>query len=279
MGLDTELGVQRVRRQARPRRRVYPVMGVLLSLGAPLGLLLLRDVLLRGWPGVAWVSAEVASHFEIYAYVSLSTLIVFAFLGYLLGQKEDRLDAESTTDALTGLPNRRRFDASLDDELGRANRYGGPLALLLIDVDKLKDINDRGGHEAGDIALRTVAQTLRDTCRTTDLAVRYGGDEFAVLAPQTDVAQGLELAARIQAALEPIRRHPTPHSVAPTLSIGVTEFDRRDRGSAESLCEAADRALYAAKAQGRDRAISIPVAAVSQIRPALSSRPHRWNRT
>lgn len=259
------------RRQPRPRRRVYPLLGALLSLGAPLGLVLLRNVLLDGWPSVGWANAEIASHSEIYSYVFFSTLIVFALLGYVLGQKEDRLEAESITDALTGLPNRRRFDARLGDDLQRARRYGGALTLLLIDVDKLKDINDRAGHEAGDKALRTVAQTLRETCRTTDLAARYGGDEFAVLAPETSVAEGLELAARIQAGLELMRSHPTSHTVAPTLSIGVTEYDRSQRSSPENLCESADRALYAAKAQGRDRAVSIPVPAVSHIRPAPSS--------
>jgi diguanylate cyclase (GGDEF)-like protein len=265
------------RRQPRLRRRVYPVVGVLLSLGAPLGLLLLRDVLLDGWPRASWIAAEIASHPEIYAYVALSTLIVFALLGYLLGQKEDHLEADSTTDSLTGLPNRRRFDARLGEELRRARRYGGALTLLLIDVDKLKDINDEGGHEAGDIALQTVAQTLRETCRTTDLAARYGGDEFAILAPETTTQQGLELATRIQRALELIRRHTASHSIAPTLSIGVTEFDRSERCSAESLCQAADRALYKAKSQGRDRAVSIPSPAVSLIRPAVSSRARTSN--
>jgi diguanylate cyclase (GGDEF)-like protein len=214
---------------------------------------------------------ELASHPDVYAYVSSSTLIVFALLGYALGLKEDHLEEESTTDALTGLSNRRRFEARLGDELRRANRYGGPLALLLIDVDKLKEINDHHGHKGGDVALCEVAQTLRAICRATDLAARYGGDEFAVLAPQTDLEQGLELATRIRGALEAIRPHRALPWVTPTLSIGVTAFNQSEHGSAESLCECADRALYAAKTQGRDRVVSVPAPAISQIRPVHST--------
>jgi len=237
---------------------VYPAAGVLLSFGAPVGLVIVRGVLDRVWPGPAWAMRELSAHPEIYAYVALSTMLVFVLLGIFLGRREDRLETWSTTDALTGLCNRRLFDTRLREELRRASRYRTPLSLAIIDVDKLKDINDQHGHGAGDEALRTVARCLRDSCRINDLAARYGGDEFAILAPGTDAAGGLELASRLRAALDDARRIRVRDAIIPTISIGIGEFDPTDRGTPERLGAAADQALYAAKSLGRNCAVSIP---------------------
>jgi diguanylate cyclase (GGDEF)-like protein len=198
--------------------------------------------------------------------VGASTFLIFVFLGFLLGRKEDVLETLSTTDALTRLPNRRLFDERLREEIRRAKRYGTPLCLLLIDVDRLKEINDRGGHEAGDAALRAVASCLRQGCRSTDVAVRYGGDEFAVLAPGTSAAQGLDLAARLRATLRSAGS--TEGHAGPTISVGVSEFHSTDRDTPDALSAFADRALYAAKSRGRNCAVSHPpIAGLAPVGP------------
>ena len=231
------------------RRRSYPVFGAVLALGAPAGLLALRATLARDVRAVV-VGAGPARRAGV-RLPHASTLTVFILLGRVLGKKEDLLEASSTTDGLTGLANRRHFDARLGGELARAARHGGPLALVLADVDGLKAINDQGGHEAGDDALRAVGEALRESCRRTDVPARVGGDEFAVLAPVTTAEQAVELANRIRETLAslPGRRK------APTISVGVADTARIASASPEALYAAADRALYAAKAAGRDRVV------------------------
>jgi diguanylate cyclase (GGDEF)-like protein len=123
---------------------------------------------------------------------------VFASFGYALGRQADALVELSRTDPLTGLRNTLDFEERLGQEAARAARYREPLALLLADVDGLKAINDRHGHRAGDLALQAVARSLRDGARLTDMAVRIGGDEFALLAPNTPRPAALALGERIR---------------------------------------------------------------------------------
>jgi two-component system chemotaxis family response regulator WspR len=158
-------------------------------------------------------------------------------------------------DALTGIANRRRFDEALDVEWQRARRQKAPLSLLLCDVDRFKDYNDKLGHPAGDLCLKKTAAALTGQLkRPADLAARYGGEEFAILLPDTDLAGALKLA-------EDCRRHleqaALPHPTAPdgiiTMSIGAASVLPGDGNTAEELVAAADAALYEAKRGGRNR--------------------------
>jgi diguanylate cyclase len=199
-----------------------------------------------------WVVSEVRADPSLFAYLSLGSLAVFVALGRTLGKRVDVLAEASITDPLTRLYNRRHLNARIVEELARAERSGGPLTVLLLDVDHLKGINDSFGHEGGDGALLAVAETLRRACRRTDLPARYGGDELAVLLPATTPEQGIQVAERIRAYLRGVSKG-LPFPV--TVSIGVADVTLAGASSAEALFEAADGALYAAKHAGRDRAV------------------------
>jgi diguanylate cyclase (GGDEF)-like protein len=167
-----------------------------------------------------------------------------------------RLEELSATDALTGLANRRRFDARLADEAQRAHRHGTSLALLLVDIDHFKLYNDHLGHPQGDRALQAVAAVLAQQGRRPgELVARIGGEEFALLLPHADAATALAVASRCHDAMETLA---LPHATSPTadhvtLSIGAAVLRLEEREDGDSLLRRADAALYAAKAAGRAR--------------------------
>lgn len=159
---------------------------------------------------------------------------------------------QAITDELTQLANRRRFTETLAVEVRRAERFGDPLGLVLADLDDFKLINDQYGHQAGDEVLRRFADVLRENVRDFDLPVRYGGEEFAVLLPETGLDGAEQLARRLQAALRRLRLPTIGGDRAPvTASFGVAAFP--SARTADELLSAADGALYRAKAAGKDR--------------------------
>ncbi len=158
------------------------------------------------------------------------------------------LEALATTDGLTGLKNHRAFQEQVMDEFRRVQRYGLPLALMVLDVDHFKQYNDLFGHPAGDQVLQQVAQTLRSGVRAVDFVARYGGEEFVILLPQTEARPAMEVAERLRGEIESHPGHLRPI----TVSIGVASAGPRIDTAAD-LIDAADRALYASKRAGRNR--------------------------
>ena len=172
-----------------------------------------------------------------------------------LGKLNADLSALASTDALTGLPNRRQFDATLNKEWYRALRDAAPLALLMIDIDRFKPLNDRYGHPTGDAFLARVgAVILHNVRRAGDMAARYGGEEFAVVLPGTATAGALDIAELIRSAVA----HADTRDLVPgghplTVSIGVAAMVPLAGGGAATLVHSADAALYQAKRGGRNR--------------------------
>mgnify|MGYP001544621132 CR=1 FL=1 len=177
-------------------------------------------------------------------------LLIFDFFGAKLLRK---LEYASTHDRLTGLKNRAAIERRLDEEIQRAERYQTPLSVLLLDIDHFKRINDRYGHHIGDETLRIVGSTLKMLIRKTDTAGRFGGEEFLILTPNTDMDSSEMLANRI---LDGFRSAPVRagkgSTISITASIGVSSFSEQ-LNDAEKLLKSADKALYRAKDQGRDQ--------------------------
>jgi diguanylate cyclase (GGDEF)-like protein len=159
-----------------------------------------------------------------------------------------QLQEQALTDGLTGLYNRRAFEMQLERDLQFATRMRQPLSLIMLDLDNLKQINDRLGHEGGDTALRMLADSLRAELRAVDTPARYGGDEFAIILPQADAAGALIVAERLR---ERIAGVGLPGASTLTASVGLASFPEHG-SSREALCLLADRALYRAKRSGRN---------------------------
>jgi diguanylate cyclase (GGDEF)-like protein len=163
---------------------------------------------------------------------------------------------QAVTDELTGLANRRQFLDALEHELARSARTGETTSLVLCDLDDFKLVNDRFGHPAGDEALRVVGRVLRETVRELDVPARLGGEEFAVVLPNTTLDGAVRLAERIRVAIEQAAIVVGGHRIAVTVSLGVAAHAERE--TLEDLMQQADRCLYAAKEAGKNVVVSGP---------------------
>jgi diguanylate cyclase (GGDEF)-like protein len=226
-------------------RHRFAIGGLALALCAALGTPALARVLARSWS----LPIEVAL-------IATGIVVALGFVaaGWVLGRRVDRLSDEARRDPVTRVGNRRHWEECLSQEVLNAARAGMPLSLLMLDVDNLKKLNDVGGHVMGDRALAVVGDVLNDTCRSRDVAARFGGDEFAVLLPRTRASEAYVVAERIRDELAR-RRHelPGPLDSLLSVSVGICDLASLEEPRANLLFDAADRALYSAKQGGRDR--------------------------
>jgi diguanylate cyclase (GGDEF)-like protein len=188
------------------------------------------------------------------------SLVALALASLLLfGSRILRLQNLAQRDSLTGLGNRHRFDLALRQEVKIARRSGKTLTLLLVDVDHFKRFNDTLGHHAGDLVLTRVAAAIADFVRPRDIATRFGGDEFALILPDTTREGGIRMALSLLAA---VRKLPVPGISMDlpgiTVSIGLHSRVPDEIGTPREIFDQADLALYQAKTEGRDRYCSLP---------------------
>ncbi len=179
----------------------------------------------------------------------------------------EQVQRQAITDELTGLFNHRHFQDAIGLEIERARRFGQPLALVMLDLDNFKQINDSWGHQQGDVVLREAAAVVRACCREIDEPARYGGEELAVILLQTDLRGGHRIAERIRRALEraEIPRLRGKGALRVTASVGVAAFPE-SASDAESLIAAADSALYAAKRAGKNRTMRAAAQPANPVR-------------
>ncbi|HEY6836274.1 MAG TPA: GGDEF domain-containing protein, partial [Gaiellaceae bacterium] len=225
----------------------------------------------------AAISAAVRPYQQRILYTALGSfallvLLALFFGGPILRMLGDfrRVASQATTDSMTGLANRWTFDEELALEWRRAERVGDPLALILLDVDDFKSINDRHGHQAGDEVLRRVGEVLAGSVRHVDLAARYGGEEFAVIVPDTDLDGAVDLAERLRKGLAGAKIElPDGTQLSLTASFGAAV--KGDLPGGEKLVAAADKQLYVAKHGGKNRVAPEP----TRNRPAASKAVER----
>lgn len=161
---------------------------------------------------------------------------------------ENELARTATTDRLTQAYNRTKFHEVIKIEFERATRYDHSLSIIMFDIDHFKKINDTYGHAAGDYVLQTLTQIVMENLREIDCLVRWGGEEFVVITPETDVEKAEVLAERIRKAIEDYR---FDQAGTVTISLGVTQYRKND--TADSCIKRADDAMYIAKGKGRNR--------------------------
>jgi diguanylate cyclase (GGDEF)-like protein len=166
----------------------------------------------------------------------------------------DKLTSIASTDVLTGLTNRREFNARLNGEIARARRYNTPLSLALFDLDDFKRLNDVYGHQIGDRILKEMGLMIRQNIRESDIAARYGGEEFALILPETKEGHAAELLERLREMVSQTVFCMPDHPLTVSVSIGIAQLNPRNHTSFEFV-ELADMGLYEAKRQGKNRVI------------------------
>jgi diguanylate cyclase (GGDEF)-like protein len=228
----------------RQMRFVRAMQGAMISLGAPLGWFLLG----------LFGANQASDTLLLYAYMLLGSLTAFTLFGYMIGSREDESLRLSLMDHVTGVFNARYFQLRLGQEFATSIRSDLPLSIIIFDLDRFKSINDEHGHPAGDVVLKRVAQAIDGSVRAGDVTARVGGEEFAVLLPNTACKDAHVIAERIRQTIKATKIELSSRkTVSVTISAGViSRADHPDSHFSE-LFELADQALFRAKNAGRDK--------------------------
>jgi len=212
-----------------------------------------------GWLAILWLqgnnlSAELSSNIGLYIYMLFGTVTAFSLFGWYVGGKEQNLATLALRDSLTGVFNVRFFRERLEEEVLSAKRNNTPLTLISFDLDYFKKINDTYGHSTGDDVLAAISHAATKVVRKYEVIARVGGEEFAVLLPQSTADYGKTIAERLRLKIDrvavPVGKKKT---VSITVSLGVASLAADD--DAKSLYEKADSALYQAKENGRNQVV------------------------
>jgi len=238
----------------------YPIRGrghyiLITSFGLLMAVLLVRGAAIgTGWLEVAAVNTSHPAQAGLFVVAMCAVVSVALGFVYMTMERAERRSYElAMRDTLTGLENRRAISDELERAVARARRHGEMLGLLVIDIDNFKRVNDSFGHQAGDAVLRAVAQTLKARLRAQDVIGRFGGEEFLVVLPETDLPGTQIVAQALRAAVESTPIQWGAHPIPVTISVGVRGGMVTGADNGDTLVGAADAAMYRAKQGGRNR--------------------------
>jgi diguanylate cyclase (GGDEF)-like protein len=209
---------------------------------------------------------------------NLVSLALIAYVAAVIGREQRRAQEAalrlSRFDALTGVHSRMYFTSAIQQEILRAVRTGRPFSLLMLDLDGLKPVNDRFGHEFGDRLLRAVGDVIRRGIRVTDVAARYGGDEFVIILPETDLEGAVRVSEKLRLDIAELTLPHNRNVIQTSVSIGIAAYPEDGRTGSE-LMRRADHAMYEAKRRGRNQIVHYPRPVERRSPPATEARPFR----